>query len=65
MAACSDLSASLRVPSSGSFLRVSIMTEYDFATLNLMLGMSSVTSLSKIGRMEVSIIFRLMTGARV
>lgn len=60
-----DFSRSTRVPSAGSRRRVSIRTAYDLATLNRMLGISSVTSLSKMGRMELSMISRETTGARV
>ena len=62
---CPDFSRSTSVPSAGKRRRVSIKTAYDFATLNRILGISSATSLSKIGRMEVSMILRLIAGASV
>lgn len=40
-------------------------TAYDFATLNRMLGMSSATRLSIIGRIDFSITSKLMAGASV
>jgi hypothetical protein len=50
---------------SGSCFKVLIRIPYDFATLKRMLGISSFTSLSIIGRMDCSMTSRLRAGARV
>lgn len=53
------------VPCSGSCFKVWTSIPYDFATLNRMLGISSFTSLSIIGKMDCSITSRDRAGARV
>lgn len=53
------------VPLDGSRFKMSMRMVYDFATLKRMLGMSSVTSLSIIGRIAFSITSRFMAGASV
>lgn len=60
-----DFSISARVPSAGNRFNVSISTAYDLATLKRMFGISSVTSLSKMGMMEFSMMSRVTTGVRV
>lgn len=65
LAASPDFSSDNIVPLEGRRLSTSIKTAYDFATLNRMLGMSSATSLSIIGRIDFSITSRLMAGASV
>ena len=53
------------MPSSGRRLRTEMSSEYDLATLNRMFGMSSTTSLSIMGRIDLATTSRLTTGARV
>ncbi len=53
------------VPSDGSRFRMSMRMVYDFATLKRIFGMSSVTSLSIIGKIAFSITSRFIAGARV
>jgi hypothetical protein len=58
-------SKAITVPCSGSCFSVLTRTPYDFATLKRMLGISSLTSLSIIGRIDCSMTSRLSAGARV
>ena len=60
-----DFSRERIVPSAGRRFRTSMRIVYDFATLKRMLGMSSDTNLSIIGRIESLITSRLMAGAKV
>jgi hypothetical protein len=58
-------SNAITVPCSGSCFSVLTRTPYDFATLNRMFGISSLTNLSIIGRIDCSMTSRLSAGARV
>ena len=53
------------VPSAGRRFKTSIRIAYDFATLNRILGMSSDTNLSIMGRIDFSITSKLIAGASV